>query len=274
MGSIDAADAAAGLRARPAGYSVIERCLQTQMDAAPPSWLGRQLGLSPLSSRAKPLYQDAVGEIRVAEVLSGLGDEWTVFHSVPLATRGADVDHLLIGPPGVFTIDSRAVRGPVWVGGSKILIGPRRVDFAPWAERVARRVHAELSRVTGESVFVRPLLVFVQPDRISVRTQPATVDVLTDEELVDWLHSQERIYPASRIRELADAADAVDTWQNGSASGENLRRLMPRFDRLRSEVDEAGRRWRMTLFAGALSATVAASGVLLLTVPALLVGAR
>jgi hypothetical protein len=274
MSGIEAANAVAGLRARPAGYSVIDRCLQTQADAAPTSWLARQLGLSPLSSRAKPLYQDAVGEIRVAEVLDRLGDEWTVFHSVPLATRGADVDHLLIGPPGVFTVDSRAVRGPVWVGGSKILVGPRRVDFAPWAERVARRVHAELSRVTGESVFVRPLLVFVQPDRISVRTQPASVDVLTDADLVEWLRGQERIYPASRVRELASAADAVETWHDGSGHGDNLRRLLPRFERLRAEVDEARRRWGMTLFAGALSATVAAAGVLLLTVPALLVGAR
>lgn len=274
MGRIEAANAAADLRARPAGYSVIERLLQTQADAAPPSWVGRQLGLSPLSSRAKPLYQDAVGEIRVAEVLGRLGDEWTVFHSVPLAARGADVDHLLIGPPGIFTVDSRAVRGPVWVDGSKILVGPRRVDFAPWAERVARRVHAELSRVTGESVFVRPLLVFVRPDRMSVRNQPPSVDVLTDAELVAWLHGQERVYPIARVRELTDAVGAVETWHSGSGDGERLRRLMPRFDRLRAEVDEAGRRWGMTLFAGALSATVAAAGVLLLTVPALFVGAR
>jgi hypothetical protein len=135
-------------------------------------------------------------------------------------------------------------------------------------------VHAELTRATGESVFVRPLLVFVQPDRIAVRTQPASVDVLTDDELVAWLKGQERIYPSSRIARLAEAADSVATWQSAPVEGEDLRRLLPRFERLRAEVEEASRRWGMTRLAGVLSGMLAAVGVLLLTVPALLVGAR
>jgi hypothetical protein len=56
----------------------------------------------------------AQGEEHVGELLSALTDDgWLVIHDASLG-RG-NVDHILIGPPGVFTIETKSNPGPVRV---------------------------------------------------------------------------------------------------------------------------------------------------------------
>jgi hypothetical protein len=57
----------------------------------------------------------AQGEEHVGELLNGLaGGDWRVIHDASLG-RG-NIDHILIGPPGVFTIETKSHPGPVRVG--------------------------------------------------------------------------------------------------------------------------------------------------------------
>jgi hypothetical protein len=46
-------------------------------------------------------------ETATAVELAKLGPEWTVFHSRALPGTNSDVDHIVIGPPGVIVIDSK-----------------------------------------------------------------------------------------------------------------------------------------------------------------------
>jgi hypothetical protein len=58
----------------------------------------------------------ATGEERVGGLLEELAgrDDWHVIHDVSLG-RG-NVDHILIGPPGVFTVETKSHPGPIRVG--------------------------------------------------------------------------------------------------------------------------------------------------------------
>jgi hypothetical protein len=88
----------------------------------------------------------ARGEEQVGEVLDEFkGDTWRVVHDASLG-RG-NVDHILIGPAGVFTIETKSHPGPVRVG---------RVHGATLSQAQAQRKAIE--RVTGERV--EPLIVF------------------------------------------------------------------------------------------------------------------
>lgn len=49
----------------------------------------------------------ADGEQAVAEQLAKLGPDWRVLHAVRVGERGSDIDHLLIGQPGVFTVNAK-----------------------------------------------------------------------------------------------------------------------------------------------------------------------
>lgn len=89
------------------------------------AWL---LGTNPVSTgRTSPVHPaqswlvGAAGERQVAEVLLSLTRSdplWQSIHSVPVGTRGSDIDHVVLGPGGIFTINTKHhPRGKVWVGG-------------------------------------------------------------------------------------------------------------------------------------------------------------
>ncbi|MET0590746.1 MAG: hypothetical protein ABWZ77_06180, partial [Naasia sp.] len=81
---------------------------------------------------------------------------------------------------------------------------------------------------------------------------------------------QERVYPDDRVAELVSASDSVATWRHGTFEGGDTRRQMQRFDRLRAEVDEAAKRWRMTRLAAVLWSVALSIGALLLVAPAVI----
>jgi hypothetical protein len=43
------------------------------------------------------------GEELVGKRLEKLGSTWKVIHSIPIGSKGTDIDHVVIGPGGVFT---------------------------------------------------------------------------------------------------------------------------------------------------------------------------
>jgi hypothetical protein len=88
----------------------------------------------------------ATAEEHVGGLLDELsGGEWRVIHDASLG-RG-NVDHILIGPVGVFTVETKSHPGPVRVG---------RVHGA-----TLRQAHAQRKAVEGVTgVSVEPLLVF------------------------------------------------------------------------------------------------------------------
>ena len=60
-----------------------------------------------ISDDARSWYLGALGERRVGKLLEQLGPEWTVLHSVPVGSSTSDIDHIVIGPGGVFTINAK-----------------------------------------------------------------------------------------------------------------------------------------------------------------------
>src|SRR5947209_8593030 len=88
----------------------------------------------------------ASGEEHVGGLLDELADSgWEVIHDATLG-RG-NVDHILIGPPGVFTVETKSTAGPVRIS---------RLHGAVLGQAQAQR--RAIERVTG--IPVEPLLVF------------------------------------------------------------------------------------------------------------------
>jgi Nuclease-related domain len=88
----------------------------------------------------------ASGEEQVGALLDGLPEgEWEVIHDASLG-RG-NVDHILIGPAGLFTVETKSHPGPVRVG---------RVHGATLSQAQAQR--RAIERVTG--LEAEPLIVY------------------------------------------------------------------------------------------------------------------
>jgi len=171
----------------------------------------------------------ADGEVRVAEVLGELTVPswwdrlrrrpvgWRVLHSVPLLdARGrgrGDIDHVLIGPPGVVTINTKHHRaGRLELDGDTLVVNGRSTDYVRKARLEALTagemlraalVDAGQPTLAGRLV-VRPLLAVVG-GRLLVSGWPVGVTVVMTRQLVPVL----RTMPAALDTDDVDVVFAV-----------------------------------------------------------------
>ena len=91
-----------------------------------------------------------VGEEHVGLELARLADGWFVLHGVPIGVEGSDIDHVVIGPPGVFTINTKHHRGQtVDVKGDAAFIADTYQPYIPKSRTEANRTQAILASTIG-----------------------------------------------------------------------------------------------------------------------------
>jgi hypothetical protein len=129
----------------------------------------------------------------VAERLGGLGPAWRVVQAVPLGDLGPRMDHLLIGPGGVFALHTE----PTDVRATRL---------------TARRVAHLLSDACGHCVEVAPLAVFVHSDPPGTQP-PADVLVCHSRALCALLKNRTPILAPMSISAIHVAARRTATWQ-------------------------------------------------------------
>ncbi|MGN0886006.1 MAG: nuclease-related domain-containing protein [Candidatus Spyradenecus sp.] len=75
-------------------------------------------------------FKGARGEEIAAGELSHLPDSWTVFNGL-LLPNGRDIDHVAVGPQGVFVIETKHWSGEVSIDAGQILANGRPIDKSP-----------------------------------------------------------------------------------------------------------------------------------------------
>ena len=104
-------------------------------------------------------YKGAQGEILVSTLLSQLPAAYHVFND--FKALGEHIDHVVVGPSGVFSVETKYWQSPVTIEEGHILVGgrlPSRMPV-PQALKEARLVHEELQR-RGCKTDVVPILAF------------------------------------------------------------------------------------------------------------------
>ena len=280
------------LRARTAGQSAMQTCLALQGDAPHRGRIARALGRSPLHPDAVSWYDEALAERETGRRLAALGSAYTVLHSLPIGAgdggegdgggdgRGvgdgdghdsgaahSDVEHLVIGPAGVFCLNSTR---------SATVSAAQLEAVAVQARAVSKHLSRTLQRV----VPVIPLLVTAggaEPKKAALamkaapaaaktaRAEPKTtpvaakaapaaskpapvreVDVVAVRALAGWFAKRGPVLTTAELATLALAAEQPGTWR---ASVSELDRpvAVEDFEELQSEVDAASERERLAL---------------------------
>lgn len=159
----------------------------------------------------------ADGEEAVAARLASLGVQWRVLHAVRVGERGADIDHVVIGPGGVFTVNSKHhPRAAVWVGGDTVMVNGRRVPYVLNSRYEAARASRLLAERAGFPVPVIGLVAVVGARRgFTVKAQPAdgAVAVVTRWQLSRFLNSQSPRLDLRQIDAIHEVARRSTTWQ-------------------------------------------------------------
>jgi hypothetical protein len=161
--------------------------------------------------RQPPLPRGADGERLTGWWLGRLPEGWHVINDVPVGNAGPNIDHLVIGPPGVIAINTKNLTGKVWVGPKSVLHNRRRTDFLANASAGAREASRLLSATTGRPVEVRGA-VAISCDDWTVKQRPAEVYVDATRGVKDWMLRQPAILRPHEVNELVAAASRPRTW--------------------------------------------------------------
>jgi hypothetical protein len=233
----------------------MEKLLADREGLPPRSFMGRVFGADPLTPENYPWYKGALGEIAVGQILDGLGPEWIVLHAVPVGAGASDIDHVLIGPAGVFTLNTKNHAGQsVWVAGRTLMVSGKKQRHLYNASYEATRAAKLLSRGVNATVAVTGVVVVLAPKSMTVRERPSDVVVVTDRQLLRWLGDRPKVLTPGQISALTAAAIRPRTWHRSPPAVIDPAVLMQEFTRLRSLVDNARRRragWLLALFLGA-----------------------
>jgi Nuclease-related domain len=240
----------ASMRARVPAQSVIEELLRRQAAAPPRSFLTRLFGRSPLPADNVPWYVSAQGEMHVGAILAQLPPEWATFHALPIGAQSADIDHLVVGPGGIFTINTKHHGGTVIrLGKDSMFVNGRPVPHLLNAEAEAARVTTLLRERMPLLPPVQPVIALVEPRQITVDEKPGQVKVVDASQLPRWLSGLSVMLSEPELDEVVDILDDPATWApTPGAPALSADELMHRFAALDVEVHRAKARrvaWRI-----------------------------
>lgn len=158
----------------------------------------------------------AAGEREVGGKLGKLPPGWRVLHGVQLG-RGGDIDHLLIGPAGVFTVNTKHhKRARVQVGRKVVFVNGRPWGHIRQAEREAGRVRDTLRAQLGRPVHVGPLVVVHGQASVRgwLRHCPAGVRVLPSWAVRAWFRVGGRpVLSPAEVDAVFELARRPETWR-------------------------------------------------------------
>lgn len=189
--------------------------LRARLELTGPSRLERLLILLRLRPDRMASWRTGLkGEQVVGAELGRLARHgWRVIHSIELSPNN-DMDHLLIGPGGVFTINTKRHPGKtVWVGDdmARINHGPPRPH--PRNSRAeAERAHRTLRRHCAFPFEVHPVLVYVDTEPPRVAPTQRTVRVYQPRQLSSLAPLTGTLTP-DQIAHLHTIARHPHTWQ-------------------------------------------------------------
>ena len=145
------------------------------------------------------------------EWLGRLPEGWFVFHDVPVGERGATVDHLVIGPGGVFTLTTKDLTGAIRVNARSIAHEGRRTSFLAKASAEALRAASLLTAAIDRPVEVRAVLAILADEWI-VKRLPDDVYVGGPASVKHRMLRQPPVLRPSDVIVLVAAASRPDTW--------------------------------------------------------------
>lgn len=189
--------------------AVVERAAQGRVLGAVARFVGAKT-----EERAWRIGAD--GEEAVADQLAKLGSGWRVLHAVRVGNHGSDIDHVAIGPTGVFTINAKHhPHASVWVGGDTFMINGQRVPYVRNSRHEARRAARLLTEHSGFPVSAIGVIAVMGAHKgFTVKKQPedGAVVIVQRRRISQYLVKRSQQLTAREIDAIYEVARRSSTW--------------------------------------------------------------
>jgi hypothetical protein len=116
-----------------------------------------------LEKKRMDFRKGATGEALVGFILEGFPDAYTVIHGLKPKLYYGDIDHVVVGPTGVYAIDTKNWKGIVTADGQGELLLNGRPSSKPEAKNLLDRsmfIKNKIKALTGLDPFTRAILAF------------------------------------------------------------------------------------------------------------------
>jgi hypothetical protein len=132
-----------------------------------------------------------------------------ILHDRRAPDSGAKIDHIVIGPTGVYVIESKAYKGPPRVTGRAVWTsGRRRNEWDDDARRAAEAVrYALYDELTNLGISVEPIICAHEVDLPMLGSSIEGVAIMTAANLVKRLRRDQPVLNPERVKRLADLAE-------------------------------------------------------------------
>ena len=159
----------------------------------------------------------ADGEEMVAAELTRLcqyDPRWRVLHAIGVGARGSDIDHLVVGPGGIFTLNTKHHPGAaIWVGGDTFMVNGRRQPYLRNSRHEAGRAARLLTSASGIPVNVTGVVVPVRARSVTIKSAPLDLAVVPRKQITSWLLDRGPVLDHRALGIISEVARRSATWQ-------------------------------------------------------------
>jgi hypothetical protein len=132
----------------------------------------------------------ATSEALMGYILESLPDNYVVIHGVKPRPHAGDIDHIVVGPSGVYAIDTKNWRGVVAADGKgELLLNGKPID-KPAVKNLfskAMIIKEKIRTLSALDPFIRTVLAFPRARVEAKWGSTGPVHCVTDEKLYDYI---------------------------------------------------------------------------------------
>jgi len=142
-----------------------------------------------------------------------LSSENLIFQDVKLPDKRYNIDFVVLGPTGIFTIEVKSHRGNIDFNGQKLIRKgiPFYGDFLKQALTEALSFHDYIKNKIKQDIFVQSVLVF-SSQYAKLNFNPGLINnvfVLTSNDIISFLSKQSRILNSEEIIQLKEILEGL-----------------------------------------------------------------
>ena len=153
-------------------------------------------------------YKGARGEEKVAEILKSLPDTYHVFND--FAAGRSHVDHVIVGPGGVFSVETKFWRGKVTIEDNHILLDGQLPNRPPLKQAIREAVLVRDALASaGWKGQVTPVLVFASNSFVAHRAYMNGAVIINADELLTSFDSRRVLMAPAELDRLVSLMESM-----------------------------------------------------------------